>query len=295
MKKVLTIIIIPYLVVIGIAFYFFFGPGIFSSYETLKWKDIEINVPKNYTSKSYETRGWDVFSMKKLSEEIRIALKSPAVDVTDFPKHFQAGKVIYQFSPHPPGSIYYITNVRKTYQVIFAKNMDDISLYFHVAAASVFSGTHVLDKMMADCYYKGQKITIPQPVIPLGVYLTDLIFVAGMVVPLFIIMLVFSLSAKKPSPGYFTEDPVQMEESSVYFSRVKRFQRRNSFCYLVLTTTRLMVFVFGKPVLEIRLRDEKPDIRFERNKIIIQRPKEKFVLKPTNVEAWQNALSLYLH
>jgi len=295
MKKVLTIIIIPYLVVICIAFYFFFGPGIFSGFETLKWKDIEINVPKNYNSKSYETQGWQVFSLRKLSEEIRIALKSPAVDVMGFPKNKQAGKVIYQFSPHPPGSIYYITNIRKIYQVVFAKNIDDVSLYFHVSNASVFSGTHVLDKMLANCYYKGQKITIPKPDIPLGAYLTDLLFFGAMVVPIFIILLVFSLSAKKPSPGYFTEDPVQLEESSVYFSRAKRFQRKNSFCYLVLTTSRLMIFVFGKPVLEIRLRDEKPDIRFEKNKIIIQRPKEKFVLKPSDIEIWQNALSPYLH
>ena len=294
MKKLFTIIIIPYLVVIGVAFYFFFGPGIFTGFETLKWKDIEINVPKNYNSKSYENQGWEVFSMKKLSEEIRIARKSPAVDVTGFPKQKQSGKVIYQFSPGLE-SIYYISKVRKNYEVVFAKNIDDVSLYFHVSSASVFSGTHVLDKMMANCFYKSQKLDILKPAVPLGAYLTDIIFFAGMIVPIFIILLVFSLSAKKPSPGYFTEDPVQMEEGSVYFSRVKRFQRKNSFCYLVLTTSRLMVFVFGKPVLEILLREEKPDIRFERNKIIIQRPKEKFVLKPSDIEVWKNALSPFLH
>jgi hypothetical protein len=296
MKKILAIIIILYLVGIGIAFYFFFGPGIFTGFETLKWKDIEINVPKNYNSKSSESQGWEVFSMKKLSEEVRIAWKSPAVDVTGFPKHKQAGKVIYQFSPGP-GSIYYISNPRKTYEVVFALNAADVTLYFSVFSPSVFSGTYVLDKMMANCFYKGQKIAIPKPSIsiPLGAYLTDFIFFGGMVVPLFIILVVFSLSAKKPASKYFTEDPVQLEESNVYFLRVRKFQRKSSFCYLVLTTSRLMIFMFGKPIMEIRLREEKPGIRFERNKIIIQSPKEKLVLKPADIETWKNALSPFLY
>lgn len=293
MKKVLTFIIVPYLVIVAISFYIFYGPGIFTGFETLKWKDIEINVPRNFKVTSYESEEGEVFSLQKMFEQIRIARKSPAVDVTDLPKHKNAGKVIYQFSPGP-GSIYYISRVRKTHETVFARNIDDVTLSFRIATASVFSGTHVLDKMMANCYYKGQKITIPKPSIPLGVYLTDFIFFGGMVLPIFIILLVFSLSAKKPASKYFNGDPVQLEESNVYFSRIKRFQRKNSFCYLALTTSRLLIFVFGKPILEIRLREEKPDISFERNKIIIQRPKEKLVVRPSDIEIWKNALSLYL-
>jgi hypothetical protein len=293
MKKLMAFIIVPYLVVIAVSFYIFYGPGIFTGFETLKWKDIEIKTPKNYNVKSYENQGWEVYSLQKVFEEIRIARKSPAVDVMGFPKHRHAGKVIYQFSPDP-GSIYYISRVRKTHEVVFAKNIDDVTLYFRIATASVFSGSHVLDKMIANCFYKGQKLPIPKPSIPLGAYLTDLIFFGGMIVPIFIILLVFSLSAKKPASKYFTGDPVQLEESNVYFSRIKRFQRKNSFCYLVLTTSRLMIFSFGKPVLDISLREERPDIKFEKNKIIIQRPKEKLVLRPSDIETWKNALSLYL-
>ncbi|MGD2092705.1 MAG: hypothetical protein PVH61_41445 [Candidatus Aminicenantes bacterium] len=294
MKKVLTIFIVPYLVILGITFYIFYGPGLFTGFETLKWKDIEIKTPKSYNVKSYESEGWEVYSMQKVFEEIRIARKSPAVDVTGFPKHKHAGKIIYQFSPGP-GSIYYISRVRKTQAVVFATNIDDVTLYFRIATASVFSGTHVLDKMMAHCFYKGQKIPIPNPSIPLGAYLTDFIFFGGMILPIFIILLVFSLSAKKPAAKYFTGDPVQLEESNVYFSRVKRFQRKNNFCYLLLTTSRLMVFSFGKPVVEIHLHEEKPDIRFEKNKIIIQRPKEKLVLRPSDIETWKNALSPFFY
>jgi hypothetical protein len=293
MKKVFTIFIIPYLVIVAISFYIFYGPGIFTGFETLKWKDIEVNVPKNYNVKSYKNQGWDVYSMQKVFEEVRIARKSPAVDVTGFPKHKNSGKAIYQFSPGP-GSIYYISRVRKTHQVVFAKNIDNVTLYFRVATASVFSGTHVLDKMMANCFYKGQQLAISKPSIPLGAYLTDFIFFGGMILPIFIILLVFSLSAKKPASKYFTGDPVQLEESKVYFSRVKRLQRKNSFCYLVLTTSRLMIFSFGKPILEISLHQEKPDIRFEKNKIIIQKPKEKLVLRPSDIEKWRNALSPFL-
>lgn len=292
MKKLMAFIIIPYLVVLGITFYIFYGPAIFTGFETLEWNDLDIGVPKNFKVKSYDSEGWEVYSMQKVFEEIRIGRKSPAVDVTGFPKHKHTGKVIYQFSPGP-GSIYYISRVRKTHETVFATNIDDVTLYFRVANASVYSGTHVLDKMMANCYYKGQKITVPKPSIPLGAYLTDLIFFGGMILPIFIIILVFSLSAKKPASKYFIGDPVELEESNVYFSRVKRFQRKNSFCYMVLTTSRLMIFTFGKPVLEIRLHEEKPDISFEKNKIIIQRPKEKLVLRPANIETWKNALSRF--
>lgn len=294
MKKLLTLIIVPYLVIIGIAFYIFFGPGIFTGFETLKWKDIEINAPKNYNVKSYESEGWEVYSMQKLFEQVRIARKSPAVDVTAFPKHKRSGKVIYQFSPGP-GSIYYISKIRKNHEVVFAKNIDDVTLYFRIATASVFSGTHVLDKMMANCFYKGQKIAIPKPSVPLGAYLTDLIFFGGMIVPVFIILLVFSLSAKKPSSEYFTGDPIYLEENNVYFSRVKRFQRKNSFCYLVLTSARLMIFTFGRPLLEIRVHEEKPHIKFEGKKIIIRRANEKLVLRPSNIDQWKDALAPYLN
>jgi hypothetical protein len=290
MKKLLAIIIVPYLVIIGIAFYFFFGPGIFTGYETLKWKDIEIDVPRNFTIKTYQSKGWEVYSLQKLAVLVKIAHKAPPIDVSGLPSHKQTGRMVYQFSPGP-GSIYYISNPRKKYEVVLARDEADATLYFSVSSSSVFSGTYVLDKMMANCFYKGQKIGIPKPSIPLGAYLTDFIFLGGMIVPLFIILVVFSLSAKKPASRYFTEDPVQLEESNVYFLRARKFQRKSSFCYLVLTTSRLMIFMFGKPITEIRLREEKPEIQFERNKIIIQRPKEKLVLKPADIETWKNALS----
>lgn len=289
MKKLLLVIIIPYLVLLGIVFYIYFGPGIFTGYENLKWKDIETNIPKSFNSKSYENDGWEVYSMQKVFELIKIARKAPAVDVSGFPKHKHAGKILYQYSPGA-GSIYYISRVRKTHEVVFAGNIDDVTLYFSVATASVFSGTHLMDKMLANCFYNGQKIAAPKPVIPLGAYVTDFIFLGGMTIPLIIIVLVFSLSARKPAPKYFSGDPIQLEENNVSFTRIQKWRRKNSFCYLVLTTSRLMIFMFGKPVLQISLYEEKPEISFEGKKIVIRRPQEKLVLKPANIEKWKNAL-----
>jgi hypothetical protein len=293
MKKILPIITISYLVIIGVIFYIFFGPGYFNRFEPMKWKDIEINVPKNYKIRTYENKGWETYSLQKIFELIRISRKVPAVDVSGFSKHKYAGKVIYQASPYPD-SIYYISNIRKTYEVVFAFTIDDITFHVCVTNASVFSATRLMEKMMAGCYYKGQKITLPKQQIPLRAYITDIIFLVGMIIPLIIILVLFSLSAKKPASKYFQGDPIHLEESNVSFTRGQGYRRKNMFCYLVLTASRLMIFSFGKPVIEFSLHKELPDIKFEGKKIIIQSSREKFVLRPADIEKWRSALASYL-
>jgi hypothetical protein len=294
MKKILAIIVIPYLVVIGVVFYFYFGPGIVAGYETLKWKEIQVNVPKNFKVREYERDGWEVYNQAKFTLLVRIARKSPAIDVSRLPKHKQVGRVLYRFAPGPD-SIYYISNPRRTHEVVFARNIADTTLYFKVASPSVFSAAYVMEKITAGCTYQGRKITPPKPSIPLGAYLTDFIFLGGMTVPLIIIILIFSLSGRKPAERHFLGDPIRCEENFVSFTRVQRFRRKNTFCYLVLTVTRLMVFVFKKPVLEIKLDREKPDIKIQGKKIIIQRAEEKIILKPSNIEKWKDQLSAYLY
>ena len=286
----MTIFILPYLVFIGVMVYIYFGPGVFGGYETLLWKDMEIKVPKDFNVKTYQSKGWDVYSLQKISVLVKIAQKT-AVDLQGLAQH--AGKIIYRFSPGP-GSIYYISNPHKNYEVVFARNEAGLTLYFSVSSPSVFSAAYIIDKITADGFFHGEKIGIAKPLFPIRVYLTDLIFLGGMTLPLIVVLVIFSFAGAKPSPDYFRGDPILCAENFVYFTRVRKFMRRNNFCYLVLTITRLMVFVFKKPVVEIRLREEKPDIKIQGKRIIIRRANEKIVLRPTEIRKWQDALSSIL-
>ncbi len=292
MKKALIIIFVPYLVIIGVIFYIFYGPGLAAGYETLKWNDIETMVPVDFEVKTYQGQnGWDVYSLQKLTVRIKIAVKSK-IDVSRLPE--SGPKVMYQTSSGP-GDIYYIINPRKTYEVVFARLIGDRTLYFSVTTPSVFSGRIIMDKLTADCFYKGQKVTPPEPSLPFSCYLTDLLLLGGMFVPLIIIISIFYLSGKKPSEKHFIGDPIRCEESHVYFSSVRKYRRKSSLCYLALTTTRLMVFVFMKPIWVVKLREEKPDIKIEGSKIIMQKENEKIVLKPSSIEKWKEALSMVLY
>ena len=71
MKKALIIILVPYLLIIGIVFYIFYGPGLAAGYETLKWKDIETMVPADFEVKTYRSQSWDVYSLQKLTVLIK--------------------------------------------------------------------------------------------------------------------------------------------------------------------------------------------------------------------------------
>jgi hypothetical protein len=291
MKKIMTIITVPYLVFVAVMVYIYFAPGVWGDYEALSWNGMEMRVPKGFSVKTYSSQGWDVYSLQKLSVLIKIARK-PGAEVRQLPKY--AKKLIFRFSPVPE-AIYFISNPQKTYELVYARAKNDQALYFSVRSPSVFSAAHIMDKMTADCLYNGERIGIPKPSLPLRVYLTDFIFLGGITVPLIIILLVFSLSGGKPSSNYFSGDPILCEENFVYFSRIRKYRRKSSFCYLVLTTTRLMVFVFKKPAVEIRLREEKPDIKIEGKKIILRKPDERIVLRPSDIEKWKNALSSVMY
>lgn len=292
MKKVLIIIFVPYLAIIGVIFYVFYGPGLVAGYETLKWNDIETMVPEDFEVKTYQSKnGWDVYSLQKLTVLIKIAVKSK-INVSRLPE--SGPKVKYQTSTGPD-DIYYIINPRKTFEVVFARSIGDSTLYFSVATPSVFSGRFIMDKLTANCFYKGQEVVPPEPAVPFSCYFTDLLFLGGMLVPLIIILLIFYLSGKKPAAKHFIGDPIRCEESYVYFSSVRKYRRKTSFCYLALTTTRLMVFVFMKPMWVVNLREEKPDMKIEGKKIIFQKENEKMVLKPSDIEKWKEALSVLLY
>lgn len=287
----MLLIVLPYLVIMGGIFYLYFAPGVIPVYKTLKWEDIETRVPDGFKLKIYRDRSWEVYSLYKQSVLIKIALGT-GCDVSKLHQHTSG--LIFQTSTGP-GENYYISNPRKTHEIVFAKNMEDgVTLWLSVASPSVFSGRYVMEKIAGSCFYKGRSVGFSTVILPLRSYLVDFIFLGGMGVPLVVIILVFYLSGKKPSSKYFLGDPIRCEEAYVFFGSVRRFRRKNSFGYLVLTTGRLMVFHFKKPVLEIGVREENTDITIDRNKIIVQLEKEKFVLRSSKIDEWKKALGEFM-
>ena len=292
----MILIILPYLVIMGIIFYIFFGPGLIG-YQPLKWKGIETIVPEGFKVKTYQSKGWEVYSIKKLSVFIKIALK-PAINVSGLPRHTR--KVLYRFSSEP-GEIYYVSNPRKVYEVVFARNIavdednSNITLYLSASAPSVFSCRYIINKIAGNTFYKGQKIKAPKPSIPMKCYLTDFLLLGGMLVPLLIILLIFYLSGKKPASKHFIGDPIRCEESYVFYRSIRKFRRQSSCCYLVLTATRLMVFIFRRPFREIKIHEERPGVKIEGNKIILEKEKERIILRPKDIEKWKEHLSRFLY
>ncbi len=293
MKKLLLLVLVPYLLLIGIVFYIYFGSGIITAYETLKWKDIETMAPAGSTVKIYQGNGWEVYSLKKATVFIKVAVK-PAMNVAELPAYSQ--KVLFKASAEP-SEIYYIANPRKTIEVVYARTMGDTTLYFSVACPSLFSGRYIMDKMTGQCFYKGEKVTpstLAAYSIPLRCYITDYLFLGALTLPLIIVLLIFALSGKKPSAKHFIGDPIRCEESNIYFVRMRRFRRQGNFCYLALTAAgRLRVFLFMRPVWAIDLRRERPDIQIEGHKIILQKENEKIVFWSAKIREWQEALGLF--
>ncbi|NIM14957.1 MAG: hypothetical protein GTO45_23575 [Candidatus Aminicenantes bacterium] len=293
MKKIVAIIIIPYMIIVAVAFYIYFGPGLFSSYEPLDWRGLMTNIPEGFKVSIYQSQDkkWEFYSLRKIFVGIKIAL-GPAMDVNRLPG--DGRKMIYRTSPNPERT-FYISSRRKSYEVVFAQTIGDTTVYFSVASGSVFSAVHILDKITANNFYQGEPITLLKPSIPFRAYITDLIFFFGMLLPVFIIVLIFSLSGKKPASKYFIGDPIRCEENFVYFTSVQKYRRKSSACYLVLTATRLMVFVFRKLIWEIKLNEARASIRIEGKKIILQKDNDKAILRPGDIKKWNECLAPYLY
>lgn len=142
MKKIIVLIVIAYLVIIFGVVFFVFGGGI-SKYESLKWNNIETNVPSNFKVQLYESKDWDVYSLRKYGIFIKIAIKA---EINIFGLSGKNKNVLYELkSDFEKPYIFYVTkkNLKKgsLYEVVFAKNIDDFSLYFSVTSPSFFLPT----------------------------------------------------------------------------------------------------------------------------------------------------------
>ena len=295
MKKIIVLIVIAYLVIIFGVVFFVFGGGI-SKYESLKWNNIETNVPSNFKVQLYESKDWDVYSLRKYGIFIKIAIK-PEINIFGLPGKNK--NVLYELkSDSEKPYIFYVIkkNLKKgsLYEVVFAKNIDDVSLYFSVTSPSFFFANKVMNRILNDLLYKGKKIDIPETKIPIKLYLFDLIFIAAMIIPIIVIFIVFYFSGKKPNIKYFYGDTIICEESFVFFSDRRKLRRVNGFCYFVLTNTRLMLFYFMKPKLEIKINEEEHFVNIKGKKIILKRGENTITLMPSEIERWKSCLSRFV-
>lgn len=291
-NKILTFFLVPYFLLVLIVFYIFFGPGIINSYQPFTWKDIKVSIPKGMTMATSEAGGWQVCLLKKMNLSIKIALINGS-NVNALPMKIR--NVKFQYIPSP-GEVYYLTNPKGSYDAVFAHIIpgENKTVYLSVAAPSVFTATRILARIARDCSYNDIPIKAPHPPLPLSYYLTDILLLAGMIIPVLLILILFSLTGKKPAGKYFEGDPIITDESHIYFSHLKKFRRKGTFGYLALTHTRLMVFVFKKPIFMVKLAEELPDIQIQGKKIIIVKEEEKITLRPSLIDKWKTALASYL-
>ena len=289
MKKILLVTMVPYLLVMALAFYVFFGPGIMASYQNLDWKKLQTQVPGDFEVKTYKDNEWEVYSLYKLFVHVKIAVR-PAIDLSGYPS--QKKKVKFTYSSGKT-NIYYLTSSRKLFDVIYAENVEDKTIYFRASAGSVYAAVYIMKKLTTNAYYNGIKLSAPQPEIPLRHFITDIVFAVGMSLPLFLIVFMLVLSGMKPAAKHFSGDPIRLQESNVYCNIKKKIGRKITLCYLALTSTRLMVFVFKKPVVVIHLNQDKSGLRFEGDKIIFQKGEEIYQVKPSELERWKRQISAF--
>lgn len=295
MKKLIVLMVIIYFIIIFGVIFFVFGGGI-SKHESLKWNNIETMVPSNFEVKLYKSKGWDVYSLRKYGILVKIALK-PKINIFELPG--EKRNIIYELkSDSKKPYIFYVIkkNLKKgsLYEVVFAKNIDDVSLYFSVTSPSFFFANQVMNRVLDNLLYKGKKIDIPEIKKPIELYLFDLIFIGVMFIPIIVIFIIFRFSGKKPNSRYFFGDAIICEESFVFFSERKKLRKVNGFCYFVLTNTRLMLFYFMKLKLEIKINEEEHFVNIKGKKIILKREESIITVIPSDIERWEPYLSRFI-
>jgi hypothetical protein len=295
MKRLIVLMVIIYFIIIFGVIFFVFGGGI-SKHESLKWNNIETMVPSNFEVKLYKSKGWDVYSLRKYGILVKIALK-PEINIFELPG--EKRNILYELkSDSKKPYIFYVIkkNLKKgsLYEVVFAKNIDDVSLYFSVTSPSFFFADQVMNRVLDNLLYKGKKIDIPEIKKPIKLYLFDLIFIGVMFIPIIVIFIIFRFSGKKPNSRYFFGDVIICEESFVFFSERKKLRKVNGFCYFVLTNTRLMLFYFMKPKLEIKINEEEHFVNIKGKKIILKREESIITVIPSDIEKWKPYLSRFI-
>jgi hypothetical protein len=290
MKRILLMIFVPYLIIMAVIFYFYYGAGVFGSYTPFEWKGIKTMAPRISRNEIYQIDGWDVYYFQKQSFLIRIAVKPSLDNVSGFTQHLE--KILFKYSPDSK-KIFYISKIRKTFEATSAVALDDVCIFFSVSSPSAFNSVRILEKLIAKSEYKGAPILFPNPTIPQSAYSEDILLWAIIFGSLAITFIIISFSGRRPGSRYLNDEPIQFGESFVYFTRKMRWGRNSSFGYMALTSSRLIVFYFMKPIFECNLREGKPGILFEGKKIILSKNNERITVRPSNIDRWKELLFTY--
>jgi hypothetical protein len=291
MKRTIVIILTVYVLVIGVLFYVFLGAGVLSGFKSLKWQGIETQVPPDFKVKEYRSKGWQVYALSRISAFIKIARK-PAVNVFELSR-YEKEVVLEKRTPLPEPATYYVVKEKKLYTVVAAASRDNTTLYISVSTFSLFFSRYIMGRMLQNFTFNGEAVTFPSPVIPLKLYGYDLLIVASFLLPLIILIPIFYFSGKTPNPQHFQGETILCEEKFVYTTFQKKWNRSNTFCYLALTSSRLVIFCFGKLKLEIKLDEERPDIAIRGRKIILEHKDKTIILRPADIDRWQSCLSSF--
>lgn len=291
MKRTFVIILMIYILVIGLLFYALGGYGLLSGFKALQWRGIEVRVPPDFKAREYSSKGWQVLSLARSSALIKIALKQD-VNVFDLSGHEKRVVMEKQFHSPDPATLY-VAKLEKRYMLVFAVYRDNTTLYISISNISLFLSRYVLDAMLESLRFNGSEIKPPRMELPLELYVYDLLILGSLLIPLVILIPLLYFSGKKPGVHHFEGESIMCEEMFVYTSFNKKWNRTNTFSYLVLTNARLMVFCFGKLKLEIKLDEEKPAIEFKGKKIILKRNDTTVILSPRDIDQWESCLSRF--
>lgn len=280
-----------YVLLGGLIFFVFCGSGLLSGFRTLQWRGIEIRVPPDFKTREYSSKGWQVYSLSRVSALIKIALK-PKVDVFDL-SGYEKRVVLEKKSHSPDPATFYVAKGKKTNTLVYAVSRNDTTLFISISSFSLFFSRQIMDIMLESLIFNGSEIKPPSVVFPAKLYGHDFFIIGSLLLPLVILIPVYYFSGKKPGAHHFEGESIMCEEMFVYTSFKKKWNRTNTFSYLVLTNARLMVFSFGKLKLEIKLDEEKPAIEFKGKKIILKRKDTTVILSPRDIDQWESCLSRF--
>ena len=272
-----------------------FAGGIFQ-YQPLSWQGLEIHVPSGGKISQYSSKGWQVYFLKKLTVQIKIAQKGQ-VDIYELPKLEKKTVYVNRFED-ADHLVYFISKIKagdsNMYKGVLAKNINGTSIYISVSGPSLFFTQLIMGNITDKMKYKGIQQDIPKIILPTGLFGYDFLYASFFLLPLLIIFLLFNISGRKPADILAKERVILFDEENVLFSLKSKFRRQSGVCYMAITSRKLLVFIFKKPKYEFELSDKNKTIRLEKNNICINFSDNVLILKSVNMPRWQQYLNPFL-
>ena len=276
------ILISIYLFITVFLLYFMFDFN-FSNYRKIKWHKISANIPADYKTMEYKSKGWDVFYLdNRRNTKIKIATKR-AIDVKSLANQ---DNVKYMFdSPAGLNGVFYIRKLNKRNDVVVAFNIDSTSIYISVSSVTLINAFFVMKRITENLYYNGQKIMLNFGKVPYITFLSDFLAFFIMLLSLVFVVLIFYFSSMKPRS--VSNDDIVFDEKYVDFFINERLRKKHSFCYIVLTRKQFIVYQYGKPVITLERGD---DIEIKGKRIIIRKGDKLYIISPAHIDIWYDYL-----